>query len=46
MILGRLLLVQDKEPRVIVTIDEFKKDTAREEGGKFIAKGWRSSEED
>ena len=45
MILERLN-IQGKEPPVITTREELKKDAAREEWKKLIAQGWRRTEED
>ena len=36
----------EKEPPVMATREELKKDKARDEWEKFIAQGWRRTEED
>ena len=45
MILERLN-IQGKEPPVIITREELKKDAAREEWKKLITQGQRRNEED
>ena len=42
---GKVTPKQGKEPPVMTTREELKKDAAREEWKKLIAQGWRSTEE-
>ena len=42
--MGRFLLTKDKEPPVMKTREEFKKDAAREEWKKLISQDWRRTE--
>ena len=42
---GKVTSTLSKEPPVITTREELKKDAAREEWKKLIAQGWRRTEE-
>ena len=42
---GKLTHTRGKEPPVMTTREELKKDAAREEWKKLIAQGWRRTEE-
>ena len=42
---GKVTSKWGKEPSVITTREELKKDKAREEWKKLIAQGWRRTEE-
>ena len=43
---GKVSFTQGKEPPVMKTQEEFKKDGAREEWKNIITQGWRRTEED
>ena len=43
---GKVTSTWGKEPPVMTTREELKKDAAREEWKKLIAQGWRRTEED
>ena len=43
---GKITATWGKEPPVMTTREELQKDAAREEWKKFIAHGWRRTEED
>ena len=42
---GKVISTWGKEPPVMITREELKKEAAREEWKKLIAKGWRRTEE-
>ena len=42
---GKVINTQGKEPPVMTTREELKKEAAREEWKKLIANGWRRTEE-
>ena len=42
---GKVTSTWGKEPPVMITREELKKEAAREEWKKLIAKGWRRTEE-